>query len=493
MLKSHHMIVRTRMAPSPTGEYHIGHIRTLLYNYAFAKKNNGKFIIRIEDTDRERFVEGAVERILKIVRDYGFEWDEGPEVGGIHAPYIQSERLDLYKKYAEELVEKGHAYYCFCSSERLEKLREEQRGRGLPTTKYDRHCLNLSADEVKKNIQEGKKYVIRLKVPENETISFVDQILGDVKINSNDLDDQVLLKTDGFPTYHLAVVIDDHFMEITHIMRGIDWLPSTPKHVLLYKYFGWDLPNFVHLPNLKELGGNQKLSKRYGAVAAIEFLQEGYLPEALVNFLMFLGWNPGGEKEIYTMEEFIKEFSIERIHKTDLVAFDRQKLLWMNGYYIRNLSNENLLKTLKNWSKKFEIVLKIESKSQEYTLKVISLIKDRLKTLNEFNFLTSYFYEKPIPEKSLIISYAKDESKAKEILNSFLVEYAKVEDKDWTVAGLETINHNILNEKGFSPKEAFMTLRAAVTGSTATPSLVEILELIGKEETVSRIEEAFSA
>lgn len=476
------------MAPSPTGEYHIGHIRTLLYNYAFAKKYDGKFVIRIEDTDRVRYVEGAVDRILEIIKDYGFVWDEGPKVGGPFAPYIQSERLGLYKEYAQKLIDSGHAYYCFCTAERIEKLREEQRNKGMPTTKYDRFCLKLTPQEIQKNLDEGKKYVIRLKVPENEAVSFKDEVLGDVSINSNDLDDQVLLKTDGFPTYHLGVVVDDHLMEITHVMRGIDWLPSTPKHVLLYKYFGWEPPIYVHLPNLKELGGNKKLSKRFGSVAALEFLQEGYLPEALVNFIMFLGWNPGGEKEIYTLDEFAKEFSTERIHKTDLVAFDRQKLLWMNGYYIRNLSDAVLWEKLLTWGKKFGTEINGQSSPTEYNLKVLSLVKDRLKTLSEFNLLTDYFYQDVFIDKEILISYTGGKERTLEVLESFYSEYQKTEAESWNAPAIEDINHRILSEKLYKPKEAFMTIRVAITGSTATPSLSDILEVLGKEKVLSRIE-----
>ncbi len=278
------MNVRTRMAPSPTGEYHIGHIRTVLFNYAFAKAFKGKFIIRIEDTDRERFVEGAVDRILDVIKDYGLGWDEGPRIGGEFAPYVQSERLDLYKKYAIQLVNSGHAYYCFCTPERLDVLRKEQQEQKMPVTKYDKHCSHLSKDEISTRLTKGEQYVIRLKVPENTQIDFHDEVLGDLSINSNDIDDTVLLKSDGYPTYHLAVVIDDHLMHISHVMRGIDWLPSTPKHVLLYRAFGWESPKLIHLPNLKEKGDNKKLSKRFGSVFAISFLEEGYLPEALINF-----------------------------------------------------------------------------------------------------------------------------------------------------------------------------------------------------------------
>jgi len=295
------MKIRTRLAPSPTGEIHVGSIRTLLYDYALAKKSGGELILRIEDTDQNRYVEGSVERMLKVIKDYGLNWDEGPEVGGPHEPYFQSQRLGIYKKYAMELVEKGKAYYCFCDEERLKNLREEQKENGH-VSKYDKFCLGLKKEDIEKNLKSGKPYVIRLNVPQNEEIEVDDLVLGKLSFPSKDLDDQVLIKSDGFPTYHLAVVVDDHLMEITHVLRGREWLPSTPKHVLLYKYFGWEIPKFVHLPLLRETDSTKKLSKRTGSVSALGFLQEGYLPEALLNFMMFLGWNPGTEKEIYSLE-----------------------------------------------------------------------------------------------------------------------------------------------------------------------------------------------
>lgn len=483
------MTVRTRMAPSPTGEYHIGGMRTLLYNYAFARKNKGKFIIRVEDTDRTRYVDGAEERALDVINDYGFDWDEGPRVGGPYAPYVQSDRLGLYKKYADELVAKGAAYYCFCTSERLTNLREDQRKQGLAVTKYDKHCLHLGPEEVKKKLEEGQDYVIRLNVPANCDVSFHDLILGDILVNTDDIDDQVLLKSDGFPTYQLAVVVDDHLMNITHVMRGIEWLPSTPKHVLLYKAFGWELPIHAHLPNLKEAGENKKLSKRHGSVSAIGFLEEGYLPEAINNFLMFLGWNPGTEKEIYSLEEFINDFSIEKVHKTDLVVFDRDKLLWFNGHYLRALTDEALYERIKNWAGKFNVALNF-SHDDTYNLRVVGLIKERLKKLSEVNELTSYFYFQPEIPRDILFSYTKVEERTKEILSSFSRELNLVEKENWTRDNLDKMCHDVITKYEYTPKEAFMTLRVALTGQTATPHIFDILEVLGREESLSRIQSA---
>ena len=488
------MTIRTRMAPSPTGEYHIGHIRTVLYNYAFAKKNKGNFLIRIEDTDRERFVEGATDRILNVINDYGISWDEGPRVGGPYGPYIQSERLDIYKKYALELIEKKKAYYCFCTAERLDEMRQKQKDAGSPTTKYDRHCLSLTESQISENLKNILPYVIRLKVPENEDISFHDEVLGDITINSNDVDDQVLLKSDGFPTYQLAVVIDDHLMNISHVMRGVDWVSSTPKHVLLYRAFGSEMPKHVHLPNLKELGGNKKLSKRFGSVAAIEFLQEGYLTEALLNFLMFLGWNPGTDKEIYTLDEFVSDFSLERLQKTDLVSFDREKLLWMNGYYIRSYTTDILLEKIKSWHDRYmpEEELPLSS-DNSYNLKVVGLLQDRLKLLKEYKSLSEYFYLKPLVEKETLISFSQTSGCASEILSSFLALFDSIAVQDWTTENLDKLSHELIATKSYKPKEAFMTLRVAITGQTATPPVFDIISLLGKKETLDRVKDSLNS
>ncbi|MBN1162212.1 glutamate--tRNA ligase [Patescibacteria group bacterium] len=483
------MQVKTRMAPSPTGEYHIGHIRTLLYNYAFARKESGKFLIRIEDTDRERYVDGAVERILDVIEDYGFDWDEGPRVGGSCDSYIQSERLPIYKEKALELVSKGKAYYCFCTQERLKEMREMQQREGMPSTKYDRKCLQLTEKEVEKKLADNVPYVIRLKVPQGRIITYNDLVYGDMAVNSNDLDDQVLLKSDGFPTYHLGVVVDDHEMGVTHIMRGMDWLPSTPKHVLLYEAFGWEMPLHCHLPNLKELDGNRKLSKRFGSVFASDFLREGYLSEAVVNFLMFLGWNPGTEREIYSLEEFIKDFSVDRLQKTDLVSFDRKKLSWFNGQYIRALRTEVLLDRILIWADKYQVDLVSRDLDRGVILRVLDLVKDRLRVLSDFNDLALYFFTEPEIDKKLLCKFAK-EKKAYEILEAFLDSFNKVADAGWTKENLENVCSLVLGIGEYKPKEAYMTLRVALTGREASPHIFDVLELLGKDVVLERITSA---
>lgn len=482
-------MIRTRIAPSPTGDLHIGHLRTLLYNYALAKKSDGVFLVRIEDTDRTRYVEGAMERTLDVITDYGLSWDEGPRAGGIYAPYIQSERLPLYKQYAEQLVASKHAYYCFCDASRLEKLRAEQQEKKIPS-KYDRKCLALSDNEVRSRLDAGEPYVIRLKMPDNEKIQFTDIVYGDLVFDSSEIDDQVLLKSDGFPTYHLAVVVDDNAMKITHVMRGNDWLPSAPKHIVLYKAFGWEIPKYIHLPNLKEAGANKKLSKRFGAVAATQFLELGYLPEATLNFLMFLGWNPGTEKEIYSVEEFVHDFNIEKLHKTDLVVFDRQKLLWFNGHYIRSLDPADLCTRFKEWQVKYGIKPTIDTSDETKLTRLFALIKERLKTLAEAESLLSYFFNDPDVDITVLTSFTASSERARKILHDIKELY--LDSSSWEVSDLDAISHKFVIDNGYKNKEVFMTLRVALTGSLATPPLFDVIHELGKQTVVKRLEKALN-
>lgn len=482
------------MAPSPTGEYHIGHIRTVLYNYALAKHNNGDFVVRIEDTDRNRYVEGATDRILDVIEAYGFGVDESPRHGGEYGPYTQSERLQTYLQYAEELIKKGFAYYCFLSPEETKEYQEIFRKQNKRFRSPYRDKSNV---EIQKLIDSGKDYVIRLKVPNEGEVTFKDTVYGEVTYACTEIDDQILIKTDGYPTYHLAVVVDDHLMKISHVIRGNDWLPSTPKHVLMYEAFGWDLPIYIHLPNLKEQGGNKKLSKRFGAVFAIQFLEEGYLPEALVNFLMFLGWNPGDDREIFSLEEFVKEFDIHKIGKTDLVAFNRDKLLWFNKEYLKKTTVEDLKNYYLPWLEKYydkkDLVNSIMLDTD--LDKKLELIKERSKTLIDMTEMLDFFYTAP----SKIDFDIKQLKRVRKVdglvkkLQSSIVEVYESFDEDsssWAHEEWETAMRKIGDENDTKHGDVFMVLRVSVVGGPVSPPLFESLQILGKEEVLKRLKKA---
>src|SRR3990167_473134 len=389
-------MVRTRIAPSPTGDdLHIGNLYTALINWAYAKKNKGQFIVRIEDTDRERLVKGSEEKILSTLKDFGLTPDESPGVIGPYSPYRQSERLEIYKKYAEDLVKKGVAYYCYCSKERLDKLRQKlQAEKKIP--KYDKYCLGHEACNMKHETRE--KYVIRLNVKENINITFHDEIHGDITFNSNDIDDQVLIKSDGFPTYHLAVVVDDYLMKISHVISAEEWISSTPKHILIYSALGWEGPKYIHLPLLLSKS-RKKLSKREGDVAVKDFLEQGYLPEALLNFVALLGWNPKTEQEKFTLDELIEEFSFEKLNKSGAV-FDLEKLDWLNGVYIRELKIEELhLRLLPYLTETFT---EFKKYPKEFLFKIIALEQGRLKKLSEIGERVRYFFSDPAYDPEML-------------------------------------------------------------------------------------------
>jgi len=465
------------MAPSPTGEYHVGHIATLLKNYAFAKKHGGQFVLRIEDTDRERLVPGAVERIMQVIKDYGLDWDEGPAKGGPHAPYVQSERLPSYQKAAEELVAKNKAYYCFCSSERLEQNREAQRAAKIPP-KYDRHCRDLTQTEVEKRLATGESYVIRLKVPDNVPVKFTDLIRGEIEVNSDVVDDQVLLKSDGFPTYHLAVVVDDHAMEISHIMRGEEWISSTPKHVLLYQAFGWKLPIFAHIPVFLNPDGRGKMSKRKGAVSARSFLDDGYLPEALLNFFMILGWARADQTEIMTLADYVREFDPQDISAKSVV-FDLNKLAWINGMYLRQLSPTDLKHRLQPF-------LPADFPSGLLD-QVLPLISERLVKLKDVADLTSFFYQPIELDRELLLKKSDLTSVLAQLTETLSVLKALT---SFTLETVETKLRNLQSKRDWKKSQYFMLLRVAVTGRVATPPLFETMVVLGQGKVLERLEAA---
>jgi glutamyl-tRNA synthetase len=472
------MIVRTRIAPSPTGFAHIGTIYQVLFDYSFAKKHSGQFVVRIEDTDRSRFVEGAEDVIYQSLEWFGLNSDEDPKKGGQFGPYRQSERLETYKKYVDQLITQGDAYYCFCSKERLEKLRQDQQAKGLPTM-YDKHCLALLEEEVKKNVESDIERVVRMKIPENQKITVKDEIVGEVEFDSNLIDHQVILKSDGYPTYHLAVVVDDYLMKITHIFRGTEWLPSTPKHVLLYKYFGWEdqIPQFIHLPLILNANGKGKLSKRDQS-AGVEFYQkEGYLPEAVLNYLSNIVWNHPEGKEIYSLDEFIKLFEISDLQSKG-ARFDLAKLEWMNGEYIRSMSDDELTKRLQEFL--------IDHPAKERISEVVPLVKERMKKLSDFVPLTDFLWEAPEYEKQVFEKVVKDKAKIRPFIEETLKALEGME-KPWKADTFEKTFRDLASELGLSVSEMFQLIRVAISGQTVTPPLFESIEILGEEETIGRV------
>ena len=461
--------IKTRIAPSPTGIMHIGNLRTALYNYLFAKQNGGDFLLRIEDTDRERFVESATEKIFDTLKWAGLNWNN-------IKPMVQSKRIKVYQKYAQQLIDEDKAYYCFCSPAELKQMREEQQEKKLPP-RYDKRCRKLTKETVDEKLTQKLPHVIRLKVPENEEIEFNDIVYGKIKYNSAEIDDQVLIKSDGFPTYHLAVVIDDHEMEITHVMRGEDWLPSTPKHVLLYKAFGWDMPEFIHLPNI--LGENKKkLSKRTGDISVESFREQGYLPEALINYLALLGWNPGTEQEIFSLQELIKIFDIKKIHKAGAV-FDLKKLDNINGQYIRKLETKKLFDLCLPYLTK-----EVKQYGEDYVSKVIAVEQERLKRLSDIAENTKLFFINELDYESKLLLWKKtDATETKKKL---------IETKMWNKDDLEKEVMKFIAKNNLTNGEVFWPLRVALSGQQNSPGPFEIAEVLGKEESLKRINTAMN-
>lgn len=483
-------MIRTRFAPSPTGFLHVGGLRTALYNYLFAKKNNGRFILRIEDTDQRRKVAGAVENLLATLDWAGVKPDEGPQIGGDFGPYVQSERLELYRKYVQELLDNGQAYYCFCSAERLQQLKEWQAARKIPP-RYDNLCRSLSANEVKRHLESGAEHVIRMKVPTEDAIEIDDLIRGNVTFPVGQIDDQVLLKSDGFPTYHLANVVDDHLMQISHVIRGEEWLPSTPKHVLLYRFFGWDLPKFAHLSLLLN-PDKSKLSKRQGDVAVEDYRRKGYLPQALINFLALLGWNPGDDREIFSLDELIREFSLERVSRSGAI-FNIEKLNWMNGIYIRNLSPEHLLNSARPFLEEGLRQHNIDEQGQWDDARLVGMlntIKDGLSAFSEipqktaFYFAPSFSYDAPEIQEYLTTSAAVA------VLAALipLVNGEQNFNGDTFVVAIKTVQ----KETGVKGKPLWMAVRAALTGAAQGPEIHQIAGVITRETCLARLEAALN-
>lgn len=472
--------IRTRYAPSPTGFLHIGGLRTALYNYLFARHHGGKFILRVEDTDRARFVEGAVEDFLHMLDWAGIEIDEGPANGGPYGPYYQSQRLDLYKKHADELLANGHAYRCFCTSERLDQMRKFQEKSKLPP-KYDRLCLRLSENDVQEKLAAGTPFTVRMKVPDDTIVGFKDLIRDNVEFASANIDDQVLVKSDGFPTYHLANVIDDHYMKISHVIRGEEWVSSTPKHVLLYRYFGWELPQFAHLPLLLNQD-RSKMSKRQGDVEARAYPPKGYLRDALVNFIALLGWNPGDDREIFTMEELIREFSIERVQKAGAV-FNLEKLNWLNTMHIRRMTDDEIFNMIKDDLEKEGY----SDYPKQYVKRAIGLMKERINFLHELFTFSRYFFKDPdtFDADGVKKRWTGD---AKTRLQAIREQLDGLDH--FTHDGLEQLFRTYAETLGVKASELIHPVRLAISGMTLGPGLFELIEVLGKETVLRRLDYA---
>ena len=481
-------MVRLRFAPSPTGYLHIGGLRTALYNYLYAKQNGGKFLLRIEDTDRTRYVEGAIENLIHELKWAGVEADEGvcldengkiTEVGEC-GPYIQSERVEkgIYNKYAEELIERGYAYYCFCSKERLDDVKNQQKADGkIP--RYDGLCRGVSIEDAKKRIANGESYVIRLKLPENRDIVFEDIIKGRITINTNDMDDQVLIKADGFPTYHFAVVVDDHLMGITHIVRGDEWISSTPKHIYLYEALGFEKPIFVHLPTVLNKSG-KKLSKRNDDASVEDFRLKGYLPEALINYLALVGWSPESNEEILSLDEMVKQFSFDRVSKSGGV-FDVDKLDWVNAQYIRKMEVSELAKLVKPYLVKAGFIKEdICEKRLELITKTFQESISRLpEIVEQSRFLFEDVAVEPDALKMRNVEHI-------EILKEKMKEeLSQIEEMDEETA--KGFMKKVQKASGFKGKDLYMPVRALLTGQVHGPELSNILEILGKGEILRRL------
>jgi len=518
-------MVRTRFAPSPTGYLHVGGLRTALYCYLFAKKNKGKFLLRIEDTDQERFVEGAVENLIKTLSWIGLDHDEGPLLDGSEkgefGPYTQSKRTDLYLKHADELIEKGHAYRCFCTKERLDEMREKQEKNKLPPM-YDRTCANLPKSEIEEKLKAKIPFVVRQKMP-YELIKFKDLVRGNVQFDGKIIDDQVLIKSDGFPTYHLANVVDDHFMQITHVIRGEEWLPSTPKHIALYKAFGWEHPEFAHLPLLLN-EDKSKLSKRQGDVSVESYIEKGYLKEAIINFTAFLGWNPGAgeEREIFTLEELEEVFSIEHVHKAGAV-FNIEKLDWYNWKWQKDFFNKKVFALAKEIDEKVEIdltrkdqpkfVFTSEDKEEKFAqekgkilleickkyldekylsdkniFKMLVTVEEKiLRDAKETSSQIDFYFSLPNYSKELLTheKMGVDFSWAKKSLEESIKDLENLDN--WKFSEIKNVLTKIVERLACKNGQVFWPLRAALSGLEFSPGVFEVMYTLGKTESLKRL------
>jgi glutamyl-tRNA synthetase len=485
--------VRTRFAPSPTGFLHIGGARTALFAFLFARHTNGEFVLRIEDTDRTRLVEGAFEDIVESLKWIGIKWDEGPDIGGPYAPYRQSERKEIYRSNAFELIKTGHAYKCFCTPERLRLLREssssENQKKSDSAQGYDKHCRSLDKEKIRELEEKGVPFVIRLKIPEKEQTLFKDLIRGEIVTKNDVLEDIILLKSDGFPTYHLANVVDDHMMKITHVIRGDEWISSTPVHILLYAAFGWKQPAFAHAPVILSQEGG-KLSKRHGATMLRDFIRKGYTKEALLNFLALLGWSLDDKTEFFSMGDLIKHFELQKINKAPAV-FSYEKLDWFNGMYIRKMGIEQLFDlTLPYFIEGGLLKDQETEKKKEYILKILPLIQERLKFLSDAVGLTWFFFDEhfKILEKKDLIPKKLSKEDALKILDISIEKLKSI--ASFQIPDIENTLREMVSDLGLKIGQVFMTIRISITGTRVSPGLFETIFVLGKDRVINRLADA---
>ncbi len=488
--------VRTREAPSPTGDPHVGTAMQVMFNWVFAHRYEGQFLVRIEDTDRDRFDPNSEKMLKKAIEWLELLPDEGLGKGGPHAPYKQSKRLKIYHQYAQQLIDKGYAYYCFCSKQRLDDMRKKQQKEKKPP-KYDRHCLNLSEHEIQEKIKQGIKPVVRMKIPQDRTIVVNDMLRGKIEFDSNIIDDQVILKSDGFPTYHLAVVVDDHLMRITHMKRGEEWLPSAPKHVLLYEFFGWSPPKMIHTPTLRN-PDRSKLSKRKGNTSLWWYRSRGFLREALLNFLALLVWKPKDQREIFSLQDMIATFEWKQMNVTGPI-FDIKKLKWINGHYIRDLSLDKLQTRIHKWASWVKTtnfdqkenaikILNLEKEFPQLYKNAIKLAQERMRAFAElYDLIEFYFIDKlDYDLEDLLQGHKKAETQVLlQTLYDNLNKLTKWESDNW-----ENTIRSTADELDFKHKDAFMSLRSAVTARKFTPPLFNVMITLGRDVSLSRIKQA---
>ena len=480
--------LRVRFAPSPTGNPHIGNVRTAIFAWLFARRHNGAFMIRVEDTDQDRRTEGAIEAMLESLSWVGLDWDEGPDIGGPVAPYVQSERLDLYHSVAEQLIASGHAYRCYCTPDRLSRLRREQEKSGAETIGYDRRCLSLSNAERARLESEGVNSVVRFRMPDDGVSVLDDIVFGHLEFENRLTDDFVALKSDGFPTYHLASVVDDHYMGITHVMRGKEWIPSVPRHVQLYAALGWDMPEFAHLPVILS-PDRSKLSKRHGAASVWDYRDMGVLPEALVNYVALLGWSLDDKSEFFTTQDLIASFDLRGISRSDAI-FDMDKLLWLNGQHIRNSPNNRIEEALSTFWQQSPPEFDIQPGTDQVS-EIVPLVRERLKTLNDAAPLVKFVFSNDIPlEPEQVVQRGMDSDGTRQILEAAYDGLSEIDN--FETGSIEGLLRPLASDLDVKVGQLLGTLRAATTGQKVSPPIFESLEVLGRERSLRSIKKAAS-